>query len=82
MIVFATNVNDMVTVRLTEHGLKILRERDPVCARYNLTGSTLRAQLWTLMHVFGDQMTMAAPACFVDNRLEIESSLESGSGGH
>lgn len=65
------NVNDMVEVVLTERGLKVLHERDPVVEKFNLTGTTLRTQLWTLMHIFGERMVMGVEPCFVGCRITV-----------
>lgn len=49
------NINDKVTVRLTEYGKSVLAERDPVMMKYNLAadGVTLTTQFWPLMYAFG-----------------------------
>lgn len=76
------NMNDMVAVKLTEKGVRVLKERHDELRRHvpklpEWIGPTLgkdgryRTQLWSLMHEFGDSTSLGCDPCF---ELDIEGS--------
>lgn len=70
------NVNNRVTVELTDVGLKRWTEYwEPYGGPIGLTGRVLETQVWQLMNVFGDMMyngSMELP--FVNNKITIHES--------
>jgi len=75
----AINMNQRVSVRLTEHGLRMLDEWEAELGlperhrRINVTeGNLWRGELWALLQQFGERVTMGMNIPFVDNRVEVE----------
>lgn len=72
------NVNERVTVRLTEHGMAVL---DTYEARLNLPrayrrhrvtdGNQWRGELWSLMELWGPTISHHSDVPFVDNVIEF-----------
>lgn len=75
------NINDKVTVTLTQEGLKVLLEDhyrySPFCKTSSLPsglkGMEYTTQIWCLMEIFGPKIIMSGPQFFVHNTLKIES---------
>ena len=70
------NVNDKVDVVLTDRGRLVLYAYEvangtPTYSKYNMNGSRLTVQLWTLMQIFGPEMTMGKDPVFQDNEVVI-----------
>jgi hypothetical protein len=75
------NINDVVHVRLTEDGRRVLRnheaadnERLPAGLSYHREVSedgTLKEQLWELMKIFGREMWNGGPVMFVNCEMEL-----------
>lgn len=66
------NANQYVKVKLTEHGLRVMRDwyGDRV---YNMAekdehGYT-KVQMWHIMHIFGEHMTLGAKPVFDMNMI-------------
>jgi hypothetical protein len=69
------NINDMVTVTLTEKGLEHLASSRAAVNGYppGLTGGRVyKTELWHLMQTFGPKTYMGGPQYFVDNNIRIE----------
>lgn len=70
------NINNTAQARLTEHGLRILREYEdavyiPLQYRNSVTdGNLWKGQVWHLMRVFGPAIVMG-DLLFVDNIIEV-----------
>ena len=76
-------LNTMCRVTLTVHGARVYREhfyltplefqplREPV-----QVGSVLMHPLWSLMRIFGRDMSAGLPVLFEDNKIEIEGEDE------
>jgi hypothetical protein len=67
------NINDMVQVKLTERGIRHMKENDSVMAEFHFDKNTktVRTELWQLMNTFGDTMYMGAEQMFENNVVEI-----------
>ena len=76
------NINDKVTVVLTEYGQVILnshREKleSEMRLKFNLTlkcdeNGKYTTELWHLMFLFGQYMTMSSSQVFVNNQIHIK----------
>lgn len=74
------NMNDRVTVRLTETGLRMLDEYEANLGlperhrRMSVTdGNLWKGQLWALMQEFGPSISMGFDSPFLLNLLDVES---------
>jgi len=65
------NINVMVSVVLTEHGLKLWKAEYGDVGLKKLNGNVLDIELWMIMRCFGSDMSMGAPSCFENNRIEV-----------
>lgn len=68
------NVNNEVKVRLTPHGLHILKMENPVSYKYNFNPSNnvLTEQLWIVMFTFGKHLYNGSKILFVDNNVHLK----------
>lgn len=62
---FDLNVNEKVSVKLTENGLEFLKEYSEDMERY-LNGDILTMQLWEIMNIFGRAFTNGTPPPFLN----------------
>lgn len=65
------NINDMVRVRLTEHGVNfVTRYKEN---RYLLKNGSneMTTELWHLMQIFGDAMYMGGDQFFINNTITL-----------
>jgi len=66
---FHLNVNEKVSVTLTNHGLDILKENYAYYEQY-LEGNILTMQLWEIMNIFGSSFILGSPPPFTDIAFE------------
>ena len=74
------NINDQVTVILTDHGKQILKEykehlESVVDFKFNFTldpdsKGRYTTELWNLMFIFGKHMSMTQPQIFKNNNIK------------
>jgi hypothetical protein len=69
-MILSMNLNEMVSVILTESGAKIYNKYYSNIRGYS-EGSELKIQLWELMAVFGPDLWIGPP--FRDNLVRMES---------
>ena len=62
---FDLNVNEKVSVKLTENGLEFLKEYSEDMERY-LNGDILTMQLWEIMNIFGRAFIHGTPPPFLN----------------
>lgn len=70
------SLNDYVTVRLTDKGIRVWHDYwEPYAMSFankvDAEGN-LRILLWQLMEIFGPHISMTAPQLFVSNTLKVE----------
>lgn len=81
MSVFELNINDPVTVTLTEAGIAALYEHyinrnSEVLVKYHHKEKNIyKFQIWELMRVFGKYMELGAVQYFEDNRITMEGGI-------
>ena len=76
------NINDNIKVKLTEHGLKLLKEHyGQLNKMFNVKKEVkldengyFTQQLWSVMQIFGTYMYNGAPTIFENNSIEIDDS--------
>ena len=67
------NINNLVRVKLTEHGIANMIMKNPTAMEYHFDKDTkiLETELWDIMNIFGDQMYLGAKQVSADNNIEI-----------
>lgn len=67
------NINNLVRVKLTEHGIATMIMKNPPAMEYHFDKDTkiLETELWDIMNIFGDQMYLGAKQVFANNNIEI-----------
>lgn len=70
------NINNLTTVKLTDHGLAILQREAP----YALTTSWFKeetseytSELWNIMRIFGNDLYMGSPNLFKDCEIVVDN---------
>lgn len=71
------NINDTVWVRLTEAGVKLWKEKWPL-QHVHEDGRWFDIQLWSLMTLLGDSITMWGPQYIVGWEIATEKPKELG----
>lgn len=75
MSVFELNINDTVTVTLTEAGIAALEKHykdllfEGLVKYHHIEKNLYRFQIWELMRIFGKYMEQGAVQYFEDNRI-------------
>lgn len=75
MSVFELNINDTVTVTLTEAGIVALEKHykdlpsEGLVKYHHIEKNLYRFQIWELMRIFGKHMEQGAVQYFEDNRI-------------
>ena len=64
------NINEYVTVKLTEYCLNVFKKSDSLHA-YELKENKLDIQMWALMNIFGSEMMTHNQICFENNEIII-----------
>ena len=67
------NLNDIVKVRLTEHGIKVY---DKFYSDFGMTtpeieNNLLKTELWCLFSIFGNHLTSSCELPFIDDKIMI-----------
>ena len=73
------NINDAITVTLTEEGVGVLNEyyrgrRQKLIKYHHKGGDIYKFQIWELMAIFGRHMHMGAVQFFKDNEICVLES--------
>lgn len=65
------NINIMVRVKLTEHGVNFVKRYKE--NRYLLKDDSneMTTELWHLMQIFGDALHMTGPQFFINNNITL-----------
>lgn len=70
------NINDIVEVKLTEHGKVLLGRYGEKYEEIRTSNETLRVSLWELMNIFGNHMRMGANQIFVGNKIKLKGGQQ------
>ncbi len=70
------NINDNVEIFLTNHGISVLKKKDPTSYKYNfdISRGILREQLWVVMNAFGSEMYNGCEQLFANNLINVKES--------